>query len=283
MEKPTVFGEADHLFGIVNIPDTVASRTAVIMLTAGMLHHVGSFRFHVLLARQLEELGLVSFRFDLSGIGESLAAGVAGRSLDRAATEVGHAIDLLSEQHQIENVILFGLCSGADDGWHVAKRDSRVVGLAMIDGLGYPTRMHQRLGWIEKARRLSAPSYWQARLRRNVSPKVDVETLRTGSDIREFPNRENAQQDLREFIDRGLNILACYTGGAKDYYNYAEQFYEMFPSAKIPSSVEVAFLPSMDHVALLKEDRRVLLDLFRVWMLKVAHRSARAEKELARA
>lgn len=267
MEKPIVFGEAENLFGIVNLPDGNHAPTAVIMLTAGMLHHVGSFRFHVLLARELEKAGILSLRFDLSGIGESLATGMAGDSLARAARETGYAIDWLSAEHDIDNVILFGLCSGADDAWHVARQDERVKGLAMIDGLGYSTKLHQKLVWMDKARKFSSPSYWNAKIRRKHGElHIVASGLPEGNDIREFPNRDTAADDLKGFITRGIHILACYTSGAKDYYNYPEQFAEMFHDVSLPATVKHCFYKHMDHVALLKEDRRELLDRFSSWI-----------------
>ena len=267
MEKPIVFGEADNLFGIVNLPHENHARTAVIMLTAGMLHHVGSFRFHVLLARELEKLGILSLRFDLSGIGESLATGTMGDSLTRAARETTLAIDWLTAEHEIDNVILFGLCSGADDAWHVARHDERVTGLAMIDGLGYSTKLHQKLVWLDKARKFSSPSYWNAKLRRKHSElHIVASGIPEGNDIREFPNRDTAAEDLRGFIARGIHILACYTSGAMDYYNYPEQFAEMFHDVPLPATVNHCFYKHMDHVALLKEDRRELLDRFSTWI-----------------
>jgi len=59
METPVVFGDAENLFVIINVPEEKKARTALVMLTAGMLHHVGSFRFHVLLARELEKFGIL--------------------------------------------------------------------------------------------------------------------------------------------------------------------------------------------------------------------------------
>jgi len=282
MEKPVVFGEAENLFGVVNVPEKTQSPTAVVMLTAGMLHHVGSFRFHVLLARELEKQGLVSFRFDLSGIGESLAIGSAGSSLNRAADEVGQAIDFLEHQYGIDNVILFGLCSGADDGWHVAKLDKRVIGLAMIDGLGYPTAAYYRQAWLEKIRKSTRPSFWIAKLQRVLRERSQSSSgLLNGTDIREFPSREVAAQDLQQFMERGVRILACYTGGSGELINYKNQFQEMFPSVRFTASVEHDFYPEMDHVTLLKEDRKKMLERLIVWIINVALESKDTNAEVA--
>ena len=282
MEKPIVFGEAENLFGIVNVPEKIQSPTAVVMLTAGMLHHVGSFRFHVLLARELEKRGLLSFRFDLSGIGESLAVGGTSSSLDRAADEVLQAIDLLEHQYGIDNVILFGLCSGADDGWHVAKLDKRVHGLAMIDGLGYPTAAYYRWALLAKIQKMVWPSFWSAKLRKLWQERpMSARSLLNGTDIREFPSRDIAAQDLQHFMERGVRILACYTGGSGELINYKSQFQEMFPNVRFTSNVEYEFYPEMDHVTLLKEDRKKMLERLAAWMANVALESRGTKAEAA--
>jgi hypothetical protein len=78
-----------------------------------------------------------------------------------------------------------------------------------------------------------------------------------------------------------MSILACYTGGAKDYYNYPEQFVEMFHDVAISATVEHCFYPDMDHVALLKEDRQFLLSHFAAWIEKVVFKNQVSLAEVA--
>jgi pimeloyl-ACP methyl ester carboxylesterase len=266
METPVVFGRSKNLFGIVNSSESQQGATAVVMLTAGMLHHAGSFRFHVLLARELEKIGVPSLRFDLSGIGESLATGLAGCSLNRAAEETTNAMDYLAEHYGVKNFILFGLCSGADDSWHTAVMDERVIGLAMIDGLGYPTPKSQRIQRRQKISRLSSPDYWVAKTRRLLTEKnAPSASMPLGDDMREFPSHEVASKQLQQLLSRGVKILGCYTSGAGAYFNYAEQFAEMFPTVDITGKVDVKLYSHIDHVTILKEDRQTLLDDIMKW------------------
>ena len=129
----------DHTAAIDALDNDARAKTAVIMVTAGMIHHSGPFRLHVELANRLRHMGIPSLRFDLSGIGESLGIGSSGSSLDRAANEIGQAIDCIAKRYGIEKVILFGLCSGADDSIHTASVDDRVCGVVAMDGCGYRT------------------------------------------------------------------------------------------------------------------------------------------------
>ena len=150
MHTPHCFGEFEHLFGIHCPPslsdasdDNSSNRKiAVLMLTAGMLTSVGPSRLHVALADELSRKGLPSFRFDLSGIGESLAVGSYGSSLKRASREVRQAMDMLEGEYGYTHFMLFGLCSGADDAIASAAEDSRIVAASLMDACGYRTQGH---------------------------------------------------------------------------------------------------------------------------------------------
>ena len=72
-ERPVMIGADRNLMGIVCEPDGPwpASRPAMIMLNAGLIHRVGPNRLHVRLARELAARGFLSLRLDLSGRGDS--------------------------------------------------------------------------------------------------------------------------------------------------------------------------------------------------------------------
>jgi len=268
-DVPIVFGRHDNLVGIVSglKDDRTGSETGVLMLTPGMLHNAGPFRLHVELAQALSEFGMTSLRFDLSGIGESLAVGSGQCSLDRAAHETRQAMDVLSQQFGVQKFVLFGLCSGADDSFYTALRDTRVVGLAMMDGFGYPTKRFWRHRIISHfLPRLFRWSKWRSyfanRLGRN---DQTPNSLRVGDDIREFPHRDEAAQQLRRLIERDVMTRLIYTGGV-DYYNYAEQFRDMFSDVDLETNVSSVFFSDMDHVAILREDRDKLVDDVTSWI-----------------
>ncbi len=267
-ETPHVFGRNDHLVGIASQPDRCRSDVAVIMLTAGMLHHVGPFRLYVRLARELAEHGVPSFRFDLSGIGESLAVGTGGDSLSRAAQEVQTAMDFLRDQYGTEKFVLLGLCSGADDGMHVAGLDDRVVGAVMLDGCGYRTaRFYWHRLWNHYMPRVLRADKWRRWLRRRFHREVDSPpSLRPGSDIREFPSRREAIRQVHRLVDRGVKLRFIYSGGVSHYYNHPQQFQSMFSDCARRDGVSVRCFPHMDHVAFLVEDRQQLVEDVVNWM-----------------
>ncbi len=263
MDAPIVFGRHDNLVGVVSglNEHRVGSDVGVVMLTPGMLHHAGPNRLHVELAQTLAEHGVASLRFDLSGIGESLAVGSARCSLDRAADESRQAMDVLRDEFGIQRFVLFGLCSGADDSLYTALRDPRVIGLAMMDGLGYPTKRfyRQRITSYYIPRLLTVHK-WRSVLGRTLRTGTQVpSSLRVGDDIREFPPRDEAARQLRRLIERDVKLHLIYTGGVGAYYNYAEQYRDMFPDVRFDGNVSSVFLSEMDHVAMLREDRDQLV------------------------
>lgn len=278
MEVPHIFGDFDHLMGVVNNPDE-KSDTGVILLTAGMLHHVGPFRMYVNLARELERQGILSLRFDLSGIGESLPVASGGTSLQRAANETRQAMDFLQENYGVKRFVLFGLCSGADDGFNTAIDEDRVDGLVLLDGCGYPTAdFHKRRVHSHYLPRLKSLSWW----RKKVGHSDDApNSLQIGNDIREFPSRDVAAKQLQGLVDRGTKLHFIYTGGVADYYNHESQFAEMFHDVEFRDQVTSQFFPEMDHVAILCEDRAKLVNEISSWVGRnYSHAGANAEAEL---
>jgi hypothetical protein len=270
MEKAHVFGKFNQLVGIAQTPESKesgAQEVAVIMLTAGMLHSTGPFRMYVNLARQLSVQGIASFRFDLSGIGESLPVGSSGSSLQRAAAEAKQAMDFLEQEYGTKKFILMGLCSGADDGFHTAIEDARVGGVILLDGCGYPNfRFKVNRVLKHYLPRIFSLKFWAKRIARIKKAKSDSpESLQLGDDIREFPSREVAASQLQQLVDRGVKLNFVYTGGVNWYYNYETQFNDMFADVDFKDNVSTKFLPHLDHVAFLCEDRKQLIDELCEW------------------
>jgi len=144
-ERALTFGAWRSLVGVVTEPPdgtAFAEAPAVLFLNAGLLHHVGPSRLHVNLARRLARAGLLSMRFDLSGIGDS------GPRQDRMGrdesmvSETQEAMDTLAASHGIGRFVLFGICTGADQAVKVALADPRVVGAVLVDGYAYQTSGH---------------------------------------------------------------------------------------------------------------------------------------------
>lgn len=272
MEQAIVFGKYDHLLGVENIvfsPPEIKKNIAMILVTPGMLHSVGPFRMYVDVARKLSEMGVSSLRFDLSGIGESLGVGIGGESIDRAATETIEAMDYLSAKHNIKEFILFGLCSGADDSFHTALKDDRVKGVIALDGAGYKTSKFKLNRLLSLAQSSLKMNKWKNKFNDYFSNDPEPASLSMGDDVREFQNTaELATMSFQKLINRGTHLHFIYTGGI-DYYNYADQFYDMLPNVNWKKTESTVFFPHLDHVAILCEDREELVENISQKMLEM--------------
>lgn len=135
-ENAILFGKYNNLVGIVTLPKVEPSaiiKRAVIFLNAGILHRVGQNRLYVQIARKLAAKGILCFRFDYSGIGDSATTDTALQHEARIVEETKDAIDYLSTNYNIENFILTGSCSGARDAINMAAEDERVIGVIAIN------------------------------------------------------------------------------------------------------------------------------------------------------
>lgn len=277
LESGHTFGKSNNLVGIAQLAAPAPAirmgqsrDLCVVMLTAGMLHNAGPYRLHVELAQALVQADTSSFRFDLSGIGESLAVGSSADSTTRAVDETRQALDFLSDKFGFTNFVLFGLCSGADDSMNVALADPRVRGVVMLDGCGYRTpKYHFRRLFTRQLPNLMRREKVIKKARsvlRLVDESAPPASLAPGFDIREFPDRKTAQTQLQTLVDRGTSLLSIYTGGVQQYYNHADQFKRMFPNLNDQGRITIKYFPHWDHVLYLTEDRLALIDEVTQWV-----------------
>jgi pimeloyl-ACP methyl ester carboxylesterase len=270
MESGIVFGDLKHLSGVYCSAEAGTKRDfSVIMLNPGMLNRTGPMRLHVQLARRLAAAGISSLRFDLSGIGESLGIGVSGSSLERAAREIRWAIDWLHSQQGIRRCVLLGICSGADDSLAAATTDPRVIGCCMLDGCGYPTARHYLHWGLRKVQRWTAATKWQELWDQCRGQASQPASMPMGTDIREYPGRDESEAALLTLVERGVRFQFLYTGGVVDYYSYPNQFHDMFPRLAGHPSIEVHYRPAWDHLISLQVDRSELFDLISRWLEKI--------------
>jgi pimeloyl-ACP methyl ester carboxylesterase len=139
-EESFMFGPQSRLFGILCEPGTTPgdrrSVDAVIFLNVGSNHRVGSNRMYVKMARSMASRGLTSLRFDVSGIGDSIALGVGNENrlyAKEAVDDVRSAMDALHSLRNVQNFFLVGLCSGAYLAFQSSHVDTRIVGQILIN------------------------------------------------------------------------------------------------------------------------------------------------------
>jgi alpha/beta superfamily hydrolase len=130
-ELPLFFGPSDRRFGVLCRPATPAIE-AVVLIGAGNEPHCTSVMVDI--ARCLAGHGVASFRFDFSGLGDSLAAcegPVHAFETDRTG-EFSLAIDAM-KQAGFAAFAVAGVCSGAYHAYRASMADPRVKAAVLIN------------------------------------------------------------------------------------------------------------------------------------------------------
>jgi len=130
-EQASVFEcEGDRLIGIATHPQQPAA-TGVVIIVGGPQYRAGSHRQFTLLARQLAEHGIASFRFDYRGMGDSEGA---MRNFEAIDADIKAAIDTFTTLvPNIRQVVLWGLCDAASAALYYGHTDPRVKSMILLN------------------------------------------------------------------------------------------------------------------------------------------------------
>jgi pimeloyl-ACP methyl ester carboxylesterase len=130
------FGPDDRLFGVWNAPTQPrAGNPCVVILNTGRNAHNGWRGMMADLARDLAGAGVASLRFDLGGMGESVADPQAPEEIIYSDFPIVYAQAALSlaQARGAGPIIVLGVCSGAYLAMRLALADQRVAGLASVN------------------------------------------------------------------------------------------------------------------------------------------------------
>jgi hypothetical protein len=279
-ERPVCFGPAGALSGILTEPaGGGAGRPGVLLLNAGLLHHVGPNRLYVTLARRLAALGLPVLRFDYSGLGESEPRRDA-LTLEQSMLEEGlAAMSFLEAEGVAETFVPMGLCAGAEQSQRLAYADARVVGAVLIDGYAYRTPGYYAR---ELARHVLSPRSWhhlagspRALLGLLAARKALVGMSPAPGDrnpggvdfVREFPPREVCREQLETILARGAELFLVFTGGGMaEFYNHRGQFGATFPTLRGHARIRLDFMPLADHTFTLRSEQDAVVTSIEAWV-----------------
>lgn len=282
MMKETIhrFGKGKGLVGTLTCPGTEHKGRrlpASILWNAGMIHRAGPFRLNVDLARSIAGRGFYALRFDITGKGDSKKSITHKTFMQLASENLREAMHFLSEKEGIDQFILIGLCSGADQLHSVAMSNKRVTGAVFLDGYGYRTGRYyfHKLGYY--GNRISRILRHPGKSGSLVKNKFKNSWLKANGDLtdedvlsRPFPRKEIAKNDILKMIRNGKDLLFIYTGGVPDYYNYRSQFEDMF---KIKCNgydgrLQVEFFKEANHTYTFIEDRAKMIRTIIDWLDK---------------
>ena len=192
------------------------SDLAAICITAGLLHHVGPHRMHVLLARALAKKGISTLRFDLSGIGDSSVRADDLPAQEVPVREINDAIHEL-ETRGFKRFILFGVCSGAAHAAKAAAGNPKIAGLVLVNT--GTDDSNTEVDPQPAARMYLRHSLWKLDAWKNFfTGKVHYRALVSilfsalmyklkGKNKNAAPVEERLQSRIRPFMEQGTSIL----------------------------------------------------------------------------
>ncbi|MDP3980811.1 MAG: hypothetical protein Q8Q33_05295 [Chlamydiota bacterium] len=264
-ERIHTFGKDNCLVGI-HCAGHDNKFPAVLFWNAGLLHRVGPNRLYVDLARRLSKLGFHTFRFDLSGLGDSQQRKDTLTEEARTITEINDAMDLLKKETQVSHFILIGLCSGAFNAHQSTFQNNNIIGTVFLDGFAYRT---WRFYWYYVIKRLKAPRFWKKLLihpYRRTGTRFNENLIKEGTFIQQYPPRERVKSEIVQCIKRGVRLLYIYSSGSHQYYNYQNQFVDMYHPIETKGLIEFEYYYEADHTYTLLEDRKKLMDRICRWL-----------------
>lgn len=279
VETVLQFGPKQSLVGILAAaPVRVeAAPPAVIILNTGIAHRTGHHRIFVGLARALAAEGRAVLRFDLSGLGDSLSRDEELSPMEANAADIRAAVDRLADLGHRE-VVLLGLCSGADRAVAYAGEDARVAGVALIDPSVPPTARFRRLALRRRITR---------HLTRRTLPALPREAIRLakgvldrGRSVQDAGTAAAAaagwlkQQAVRDYLENAyrstvtarIPMLAIMTDNVQMRHNYREQLLDAFPTIPFGDLLQLEFWKGADHLFSREDDRARLLASLQDWL-----------------
>lgn len=267
-ERIVRLGADERVVGIVTLPAAPRQNMpAFLLMNAGVVHRIGPHRINVKLARQLASDGIASLRIDLSGLGDSPASNEPQHGGQQALRDLRLGMAYLEQTQGVRRFVVFGICSGAVNGYRLALDDDRVSGLFMLDGYMFAT-------WKTHLRRRLARLHalpWRALVRKPLKwlrPAPPPDGL--GEDDNDshlgHPTRAQFRDAMNTLVRRGTQIYLVFTGSFLEYYNYDAQLGDTFGGSYFYERVHHRYMPDVDHTVTSLSAQRQVLQSVHEWL-----------------
>lgn len=279
-EQTLLLGPRQSMVGVItSAPEPVRQADApfVVILNAGIIHRIGPNRLHVLMARALATAGFDVLRVDLSGLGDSEPRPDSLSPLDAALADIREVLDTLQASRQVQQVVLMGLCSGADHSVIYAGTDPRVAGVVLLDPSiprtpryyvqHYANRLLQMRPWLNLA--TGRHPLWRMFRRRNCQPvEAQLEPAPGEPPLTlEHPEvRAFLQNAYGRAVAQGVRLLAVMTADRERQHNYRRQLFDAFPQVPFGAQLRLEYFRHCDHTFTTRTNQQRLMGLVLEWM-----------------
>jgi pimeloyl-ACP methyl ester carboxylesterase len=271
IDMPLRFGPENRLFGMLCRPERGSTEEMVLIPSGGREPSFGAARQNVVLARQLAQAGIASFRFDFAGLGDSLGPPGTERVFSHAFTDrvadVRAAIDAMAALG-FSRFTIHGLCLGAFHALHAAAVDPRLESLVLINLPLFTVPATNALGLLEQRGhsageyivKLAKPGSWSnllhgrsnlAALARAVVFHFQRHTVwplaRAARRLGLLPDESFAHRTMATLSRRGARTLYLFSTGAEDIESFAAEFGADGAGLAEYPGAEMRVVPGMDH------------------------------------
>jgi alpha-beta hydrolase superfamily lysophospholipase len=260
------FGEHRQLAGILTEPAGAAPRAACVLINAGLVPKLGPYRLYVELARRLARDGIATLRFDLGGIGDSRQERSSQPLRERTHLEIRAAVEEVRRRYpDLRDLVLGGLCSGAEDAFRHAESDPGVTGVLLLDPFSYRTAGWR---WRYFAYRAARRALRILGIYEPVPPSHAPAADGARRKVVSYRYMEHAESSriLKALIARRARVHFIYTGGQQTSFNHVGQLEQMFEGIRFEGRVTVDYFPHMDHTQLLEADRKQVVNAVGAWL-----------------
>lgn len=295
-EKAFNFGEKYGLAGILCEPEeNQQKKPAILMLNSGLIYRAGPNRAYVKLSRSLAEEGYISFRYDFSGIGDSLVAENNCSFEENGIDETCQAIDQIAPKDRVDGIVLFGICSGADIAFKTALVNENVTGLVLVNGTYLNNKEKLRMAPV--ASRNTTIRYYKKNIfsftrwkkivtgKSRVINKSNIKGLirivfgrvkrKSGEKLLHQPPINSGSEQLnnwRKLLDRGVEIFEIYSEGSQSYDYYRMADYKSLRKSKEGYQWKTKILKDVDHTFTPVWSHYELIESVKSW-LKFVYRT----------
>ncbi|BHH86274.1 alpha/beta hydrolase family protein [Desulforhopalus sp. 52FAK] len=260
------YGEHNQGLGVLTMPDDPVNAPVVVMLNSGLSYRAEPYRLNVLAGRLLAEIGYICLRVDLSGKGDTPAReNISNR--ESVALDWQFIKKALQHEFGDRNFIIFGLCSGADNGIKIAAQDTSVKGLILLDAVSKRDKRFRRRDFFNKVTNISKWKDFHNILYRKIKTQLssDDDPSAFPMSLRDEPTDIDMDNCFNNLVSLDGRILAVFTGQTLYHYNELGQFSRTMGVEGLEQITEEIFWPNAEHIYPVEVHREQLLQKIASW------------------
>ncbi|HVL56221.1 MAG TPA: hypothetical protein VM491_06940, partial [Burkholderiaceae bacterium] len=183
--------------------------------------------------------------------------------------DIGAAIAALQRQAGTRRHLLFGICSGGDDGLAAAIEHPSIAAIVALDPVIYPSLRWRVSLYASKLRRNGIAGTF-ARLR-EIGP-LQRHYAMLGNHGRKPPPLPAYVERLRSLAERGVAVTLVYTGSTVDRREFEEQQRKVLARHGLEERIGAEFLPDVDHLVTSLAAQQQVLERLPEWLHAVPDR-----------